>query len=230
MRRSTVLSLLNEKKNIVFLGESGCGKSEIALNFACALSDDEKVPVHFFDMDQTKPLFRSRDAKEVLKNAGVVLHYEEQHMDAPTLVGGVNPHLLNSDVYTILDVGGNHTGARMIGGFSQCLTASTSEIFYVVNPFRPWSREILEIDATLSSILKASRLNKFSILANPNLGKDTNAQEFLNGMDKLNQMLGDVAPIKAATVREDIYEEVKGKTALPLIPISLSLLYPWEEG
>ena len=52
------------KKNFVFIGEAGSGKSEIAINFAVNLARIADRPVHFFDMDQTKPLFRSRDVKE----------------------------------------------------------------------------------------------------------------------------------------------------------------------
>ena len=36
-------------------------------------------------------LFRSRDAGKELERAGVTVHYQEQFMDAPTLVGGVMP-------------------------------------------------------------------------------------------------------------------------------------------
>ena len=32
-----ILEQIKGKKNIVFLGEAGSGKSEIAINFACAL-------------------------------------------------------------------------------------------------------------------------------------------------------------------------------------------------
>ena len=51
-----------KKKNFVLLGESGSGKSEIAVNLACVLSKQspDGKEVHFFDLDQTKPLFRSR--------------------------------------------------------------------------------------------------------------------------------------------------------------------------
>ena len=50
-----------ELNSVVFLGEAGCGKSEIAVNLALRLAAGER-PVHFFDLDMTKPLFRSRDA------------------------------------------------------------------------------------------------------------------------------------------------------------------------
>ena len=75
--------VLGGKRNIVLLGEAGCGKSEIALNLAVRLSRDG--PVHFFDMDQTKPLYRSRDARRALEARGVSFFCQEQYMNGPSL-------------------------------------------------------------------------------------------------------------------------------------------------
>ena len=55
--------------NFVFFGEAGCGKSEIAVNLALALAAKGDRPVRFFDLDMTKPLFRSRDVAETLTEA-----------------------------------------------------------------------------------------------------------------------------------------------------------------
>ena len=46
--------------NYVLLGEAGCGKSELAINLARRLLDTGK-PVDLFDLDMTKPLFRTRE-------------------------------------------------------------------------------------------------------------------------------------------------------------------------
>lgn len=76
--------------NFVFLGEAGCGKSEISLNVAIMLGKAQEKPVHFFDLDMTKPLFRSRDAAKVLEKADVTVHFVEQFMDTPVTVGGLD--------------------------------------------------------------------------------------------------------------------------------------------
>ena len=83
-QQTSVSSLLDmtSSSNVVFLGEAGSGKSEIALNFAQALAELGGKPVHFFDLDMTKPLFRSRDRREALEALGVEVHYEAQFMDA----------------------------------------------------------------------------------------------------------------------------------------------------
>ena len=88
--KETFKNLIGNNHNFIFLGEAGSGKSEVSINFAMLLTEMGDKPVHYFDMDMTKPLFRSRDAVENLEQAGIIFHYEEQFMDAPTLVGGVN--------------------------------------------------------------------------------------------------------------------------------------------
>ena len=75
-------------KNYVFLGEAGCGKSELAVNTAARLAKRGDLPVHFFDLDMTKPLFRSRELAGDLEKMGIAVHFQEQFMDAPTAVGG----------------------------------------------------------------------------------------------------------------------------------------------
>ena len=52
-QQTSVSSLLDmtSSSNVVFLGEAGSGKSEIALNFAQALAELGGKPVHFFDLD-----------------------------------------------------------------------------------------------------------------------------------------------------------------------------------
>ena len=75
------LSALLRSSNTVFLGEAGCGKSELAVHLALELAEQGKA-VHFFDLDQTKPLMRSRDAEALLADAGAAVHFEQQRADA----------------------------------------------------------------------------------------------------------------------------------------------------
>jgi Flp pilus assembly CpaE family ATPase len=49
-------SLVASKRILVFLGETGSGESEAALNLALALRKVSDKPICLFDLDQTKPL------------------------------------------------------------------------------------------------------------------------------------------------------------------------------
>ena len=217
---------LCRKPNSVFLGEAGCGKSELAVHLALELAA-QGHEVHFFDLDQTKPLMRSRDAEALLTGAGVTVHFERQCADAPTQVGGLVPLLLDARKAVILDVGGNDTGARLIGGYAHLL--KDADVWFVVNPYRPWSSTTEHIDGTLSAILRASRLKMPRFLLNPNLGADTTPEEFLAGVTQGLAMLSPYVTVEAAAVPAALYEQVRHQAALPLIPITSHISVPETE-
>ena len=216
-------TLMYDRVNFVFIGESGCGKSEIALNLATYLAKNYET--HLFDLDQTKVLYRSRDARFQSEEAKVVFHYAEQFYDAPTIASGIRANLLRRDCYTIIDVGGNDTGARMIGQFSRAINTEFTKVFFVVNPYRPWSRRVETIDETMSAILQISHLKKISILANPNLGPDTTVEVFMKGFIHLKSMISKFVEIDGVCIQENLYDEVKGNIEVPIIPIKLHLAY-----
>jgi hypothetical protein len=180
-------------------------------------------------MDMTKPLFRSRDVRQQIEDAGVIFHHEEQFMDAPTLVGGVNRLLKDESCYVIMDVGGDDIGARSIGGFAPKLNKEDTIVYYVLNAYRPWSNDIDHIDETLAKILGVShiQLGKLHMVNNPNNGCTTTAKEFIEGSRKMADMVTQYIAIDFACVREELYEEVKEHSEVPVLPIHLYLTYPW---
>lgn len=224
-----IISLIGDKTNFIFVGEAGSGKSEIAINFAKYLAGYGGKTVHFFDMDMTKPLFRSRDVIEEIEKMGIVFHHEVQFYDAPTLVGGVNLYLKNDDCYVVMDVGGNDTGARAIGGFAPKINKDNAIVYYVLNAFRPWSGNIDAIDRTLALILGTSHINlsQIHMINNPNNGHTTNAKEFLEGSRKMFDMVSPYINVDFACVQDTLYEEVKDEYDGILMPIHLYLTYEW---
>lgn len=229
---NTLKRLLKTRKNFVFVGEAGCGKSEIAINFAVKLAEISDRPVHFFDMDQTKPLFRSRDVREVLEKKKVYFHYEDQFFDAPTLVGGVREHLVSEDSVVVMDVGGDHLGARLIGGFADVLNRPFTQNFFVINSYRPWSRELVTIDGTMARVLGMARiaLENISVMSNPNLGVGTTAEEVLAGHTGLKEMLGEYLPVDYLCAQKHLCPQIAGKADVTLLPVELYLTYEWVEA
>ena len=220
---------VGDRSNYLFLGEAGCGKSEIAVNLALALAGRGDKPVHFFDLDMTKPLFRSRDLAQMMTDAGVIVHYEEQFMDAPTLVGGPSVLLRDEGCRTILDAGGDYIGAWAVGVYAPLLRGSDTAAFYVVNSFRPWSMELRHIDGVLSQVLGAAHLplEALTFVGNPNLGAATTAADVREGLQRLRDTLGTCVPIPFACVRDGLWPMEDAQT--PLVPIRLFLTYPWEQ-
>lgn len=217
------------KKNFVFLGEAGSGKSEIAINFAIGLAQNSKKKIHFFDMDMTKPLFRSRDISDELIKFGIEFHHEEQYMDAPTLVGGVNFFLKDKNSIVVMDVGGDYIGARSLGGFAINLNKEDAVIYYVLNALRPWSYDIEHIDSTLAQILNVSHINlsQLKFIDNTNSGVTTTSKDYIEGNSEMISTVTPYISIEFSCIKEDLYSTVKDKVKTPLVPIHLYLTYEW---
>lgn len=224
------LGLNTQVRNFVFLGEAGSGKSEIAINFARLLLEEQDFPVHLFDLDMTKPLFRSRDQAETLEHEGIRFHFEEQFMDAPTAVGGVRKVLRDEASFTVLDVGGDYIGARAIGGYAPLLNQPNTLVYYVMNPFRPWSDSLERIDKVLGETLGVShvQLETLRLIGNPNMGLETTAQQVRTGAETLTELVSAYKPFDFFCVRDGLYGEVKESFPHPLFPIKLYLTYPWS--
>ena len=225
------LFLRDGVRNYVFIGEAGCGKSEIALNLAIFLSGKNEKTVHFFDLDMTKPLFRSRDQASMLRKRDIQVHFEEQFYDAPTVTGGIVRLLRDGSVFTVMDVGGDYIGARSIGGYAPILNAPETAVFYVINPFRPWSADIEHIDRVLGETLGVSHisLGRLILLGNPNLGPNTLAEDVLSGAKQLEESVGPYKPVEFFTVMRPLYEEVRNRLNAPVFPIDLYLTYEWDQ-
>jgi len=223
--------LLKTKKNFVFVGEAGSGKSEIAINFAIGMAGLSEKKIHFFDMDQTKPLFRSRDAKECLMDQGIEFHYQEQFFDAPTTPGGVRELLADENAIVILDVGGDHIGSRLIGAFAPFLNRPNTQNFFVINGYRPWSKNLITIDGTMARVLGMAhiKLENVSIMSNPNVGITTTAEEVLAGYEKVLDIISEYFRIDYLCAMDSLCPEIEGKTDVPLIPVKLYLTYEWNQ-
>ena len=224
----TFEQLMNEKKNFVFIGEAGSGKSEIVLNVAVKLAQASGRQVDLFDLDQTKPLYRSRDMQDSFADRGINIHYQDQYLDAPVMVGGVRVSLV-SDNYTLLDIGGGHQAARFAGAYNDLLSKDDAVPVYIINPYRPWTRSVDTIDGTMKHILGSMRLDHIYLLGNPNLGYTTTADEFMDGLEKIDGLLDGFTTVNSACVRRDIFNEVRDRTDKDLIPIDLFLTYSWVD-
>lgn len=236
----TFEDIMKEKKNFVFIGEAGSGKSEIVLNIANKLAQAsggntgktaDGAPgrkVDLFDLDQTKPLYRSRDMKEDFASRGVEIHYQDQYLDAPVMVGGVRVSLV-SDNYTLLDIGGGHQAAKFAGAYSDLLSKDDAVPVYVVNPYRPWTKSVDAIDGTMKHILGSMRLDHIYILGNPTLGYATTADEFMEGLERIDELFDGFTKVNSFCVRREILDEVKARTDRTLVPLDLFLTYSWVD-
>lgn len=223
-----VQKLANQKSRVLLLlGEAGAGKSEIAVNLALQLAATGQA-VRFFDMDQTKPLFRSRTVAATLRQANVWVDEAEQFLDAPVIPAAVSERIHDSRFFTIIDIGGNATGARCIGQFAKAWP-ETVAAYLVMNPFRPFSDCKRNIERTVEEIIAATRLEKFAVFSNPNFGERTRLQDVLDGQRRLATLLSEIPYcIEFLAAPDLLAQQVQHEfPELPVLGVVRHITAPW---
>lgn len=229
MELTFLKDLLKKKRKFLFIGESGSGKSELAINFALDFVKVTNKKVHFFDMDQTKPLFRSREVREVMEKNGLIFHVAQQFLDSPVIPHAVTETLEDENNIVVLDIGGNEVGALSIGQFSHIFNEEDTSTFFAINYFRPFSRDKENILMTINQVTGASQINNIDIISNPNVGKATNLKFVINGHERTCEMLQELGyEVSFLAVSEWLYEEAVEKTPEKILKVTPYIKYSWS--
>lgn len=226
MIKKIIHRLNSMAKNFVLIGEAGSGKTELALSLAAEMQKLGSRQVYFLDMDQTKSILRARDSELFLKNAGVEMPMERQFMDAPTVLPGVMQKLDDPNVCTILDIGGGAYGSHMIAQFAEAINSGNTATLYLVNPYRPWSRSREAIEETMRRTVGAAAIERINIVANPNLGYETDADAIIEGVGRIKELLPE-KEILFLCIDESLVEELEGKDLPDIFPVTINNLPAW---
>ena len=214
-----------DKRVTLFMGHYGSGKTFVSVNYALALKKlGKKVSV--YDLDIVNPYFRTVDAEKTLKSAGinlVVSPYAETNVDIPAM----NPESYrmtdDKEEFAVVDVGGDDRGALALGRFSDKLKEENDyDALFVLNPFRPETRDILGAYEMFTEIEKTSRIPFTGIVNNANLGEQTTEADILKGLkfaEEFSQKTGIL--VKFTAVRKYFLTEnlKKLKNVLEIEPV-----------
>ncbi len=226
-----------EKRISVFTGHYGSGKTEVSINYALAVNsagvngDISRVAV--IDLDIVNPYFRSRKAREVLERHGIrVVASAEQYFDTdlPALSPAIIGVLRNEGIRAVVDLGGDDTGARAIARFRNDINDHQYEMFFVVNPYRPFTANPADIESVISKIESASRLKVSALVSNPNLLGETTAADIAAGhrvVDEAAALAG--LPVSFIAVEQSLAGCREIETlGLPVLALNRQMLPPWE--
>lgn len=163
-------------KVIIITGHYGCGKTNIAVNFALDLAKrGEKVTV--VDLDIVNPYFRTADFKSLFDEHNITLKapvYANTNLDIPALNYDLGS-TIDEGHYVIIDVGGDDAGAIALGRYRNVLeNRGDVKMYYVINKYRYLTATAEETTALMNDIEAAAELRCSGIINNPNLGSLTN--------------------------------------------------------
>lgn len=188
--------------------------------------------VILFDMDQTKGLFRTRDHREMLENNGVRLGRTTDFFDSPVIPEGVTGALCDPDVVCVFDVGGNQIGARMLGQFAKYFNSENTQIFYVINLYRPFTETVEDIETDMNLIIHASGLRKKDVvlISNPCMGANTSLREITEAHLKLTKIAKEKQwKIAYLSVRDNMARQIPKTDETEILPIEIYIENRMEE-
>ncbi|HOA15205.1 MAG TPA: hypothetical protein PLT03_00915 [Bacillota bacterium] len=222
----------------VLCGAFGSGKTEIAVNIALGLGEKHN-DVTLVDIDIVKPMFRSRELRSIVVSAGVRMVDTIaglENADLPIVTGEVDALLGKQGGRVVIDVGGDHLGARALGRYAGKM-ASDAEVLYVVNTRRPFSSNKDEIVKMMGMVSGASRLAVSGLVANTNLATESDFGMVYEGMEVLSDVSRETGlPVKFIVVYDELARQhpdkvvrLKGDFGLEVLPLRRYLLKPWEK-
>lgn len=204
------------KRLTLFAGHYGSGKTNLAVNYAVMLKE-KGFDVIIADLDIVNPYFRTKDSEDELREKGIELissKFANSNLDIPSIPQEMYRTVQDKSKFAVMDIGGDDAGAIALGRFAPYIKEEDSyDMVFVVNFYRPLSRNAEEAMQIMREIEAASKLKFTSIVNNSNLGELTSADDVLSTSEeiqKLSELCG--LPVKFTSVKESIYNQLNNKT------------------
>ena len=169
--------------NIV-CGHYGSGKTNVAVNLALqAKQNHPDFEVAAADIDIVNPYFRTADAAERLRQAGVIPlipEFANSNVDIPSLP----QHLFRlfepgqEKRISFIDVGGDD-GSVALGMYRQHIEKAGYAMLYVISMYRPLTADPADAVLLMREIEEASRLKCTAVVNNSSVGCETTAEDIL---------------------------------------------------
>ena len=177
---------------IVIAGHYGSGKTELAVSLAMDLAVKknrgfEKLAI--VDLDVANPYFRSRERMDVLEAHGVSVYGDTFHStgataELPALPATLRAPLEDEQCQTIVDLGGNDAGARVLRQFEKYFEGNDHELWAVVN-FRRYETLTLETAREhVEAIQNELQIKVTGLVNNTHLLRETTADIVREGYEK----------------------------------------------
>ncbi len=224
------LDLTTATRCVILVGDYGSGKTEIAVNLALHLV--ESVPgrrIAIADLDLVNPYFRCREAVEPLEQKGVHVVIPEgghRFADLPILLPQVKGLLQDDGRLSVLDVGGDEVGSRVLAGLSSAFRPGVHELWFVVNGNRPFNDTPEGCVRTVQRIERASGLRVSGLVPNTHLMNETTVEMVSEGVvlaERVAELLS--VPVAMVAAMDSVADRLV--VSHPVLRMRRLMVPPW---
>jgi hypothetical protein len=179
------------------------------------------------DLDVANPYFRSRERKALLEENGIALYGDAYNStgataELPALTAALRAPLEDEGCQTIVDLGGNDAGARVLRQFGKYFEGNDHELWAVVN-FRRY--ETLAVETArehVEAIQNELRIPVTGLVNNTHLLRETDAAIIREGYEKAKALSEDMnIPLLFTCYPAGIVQPEELKGISPLRPLGL---------
>lgn len=222
---------MTEKRLTIVTGHYGSGKTEFSVNKAIDLKKrNEKVSIA--DLDIVNTYFRTRERGEFLESLGIHVcdsSVKTPALDLPAIPAEVMGIIQDESTASVLDIGGDAVGARVLARFSPLVKKVDYDLLFVINANRPETQTAEDVISYLRSIETTADLKVTGLVNTTHLLKDTTVEDIERGHRLVKEVslatnipiAYEVAIERVASLIED--EEIKEK----LFPIKMYMREDW---
>ncbi len=220
-----------DKRIVIITGHYGSGKTEFAVNYTIKMKEQFEH-VTLADLDIVNPYFRSRDKKLFLEERGINVvdsSIKNTTLELPALPAEIMGIIQNNQMKTVLDVGGDPVGARVLARFSEQIKNHEYDLFYVINGNRPETRKKEGVIKYLRAIEKTSGLKVSGLINNTHLLKNTSVQDVEFGHELTKEVSWETdIPIRYEAAIKNIADKITDKDIIEKIfPINMYMREEW---
>ena len=222
------------KRIRIITGHFGSGKSELSVNMVTALKK-EHDNVAIVDLDIANPYFRSRERQAEMERLGIKVYHNsfgyDISQDLPALSAAIKEPLIDKEVLTVVDAGGDDSGARVLNQFREYfLDDEEAEMLFVLNANRPETSTLEGCLDHLDRIQVETGLQVKGIINNTHLLSETSAEDIKKGY-KLAKEVSEALdiPVIASYCNRKILNNIKEEDldGIEVTPIDLFLRPSW---
>lgn len=211
----------------IFAGAYACGKSEISINRALELNN-ENTPVTLVDLDTVEPAYTLRPLKKTLEKYGIRVVTQEDSFGLGETGNVITPAQKNAlKLYPndniIIDVGYGAGGLEILNLVTGLEEEQNANIFIVINASKYETSTVENIVEYINASYGSQEKNRKKIdgiISNTHFGDETEPADVIKGYE-ITVKAGEILdiPVTTTAVSESVYSREKS-----LVPQDIPVL------